>query len=410
MIRLDTAPSVPVSEAVLFAFDDRAIPWLDNLNLTLVAADKHPDNPVLRPGPPGSPDATHALIYGSVLQVDGRFRMWYLGMFEETWDHRTTGWWRPMCYAESEDGVHWRRPELGLVEFDGSRANNICLIEPEGSALAKVDDFLSVMHDPDDPDPERRYKAAFIAHVPWDEVPGGVRPIQRESRVCAMVCATSPDGLRWRVVGDRPCVAEKFEVAGLYRFGEFFYATGQQITPWYLLPGGRECGRVMTTYRSADFERWSTAKALGFARPAQLVSDADPVPQTHMGAGVWNRGNVLMGLYGMWQNGPEERPEGASHLWGTRVDLGLVTSDDGIHWREPVPDFPVIAHGAEGEWDSAALTQGHAFANVGDLTYIWYAHWDCEWQGRLQAIGLATLRRDGFGHCRVSRSPCPATR
>src|SRR5262249_21794464 len=86
------------------------------------------------------------------------------------------------------------------------------------------------------------------------------------------------------------------------------------------------------------------------------------------------------------------------HLVGTRVDLGLILSNDGIHFREPVTDFKMIAHGAEGkDWDSIALLQGHAFANVGDKTYVWYSHWDCEGLFRSQEIGLATWRRDGFG-------------
>lgn len=106
--------SAVARERVYFAFDDYAIPWKDNLQLTLQQAQKHPANPVLRCGPKGSPDATHALIYGSVLRIGGKFRMWYLGMFEQTWNHRTTGWWRPMCYAESDDGVRWTKPELGL--------------------------------------------------------------------------------------------------------------------------------------------------------------------------------------------------------------------------------------------------------------------------------------------------------
>jgi len=398
MIALETAPRIAVPEVTLFAFDEPALPWRDNLQLAMATAEKHPANPVLRAGPPGAPDATHALIYGSVLEIERRFRCWYLGMFEPTWDHRTTGWWRPMCYAESDDGVHWRKPELGLVEFEGSRANNICLIEPEDSPLSRVNDFLSVMHDPVDPDPARRFKAAFIAHVPWEEARGGVRDVgMHESRVCAMVCATSPDGLRWRVVGDRPMVNEKFEVSGLYRFGEFYHAAGQQITPWCWLPDGRSCGRAMTVYRSADFKRWSSPKALGFARPGQLAEPPVPGQQTHMGAGIWPRGNVLVGLYGMWQDGPAERPAGASGLWGTRVDLGLIVSDNGVTWREPAPGHAVIARGEEGDWDGIALTQGHAFANVGEQTYVWYAHWDCEWVGRPQEIGLATLRRDGFG-------------
>ena len=32
------------------------------------------------------------------------------------------------CYAESDDGIHWRKPELGLHEFNGSKANNIVMI------------------------------------------------------------------------------------------------------------------------------------------------------------------------------------------------------------------------------------------------------------------------------------------
>jgi len=32
-----------------------------------------------------------------------------------------------MCYAESADGITWKRPDLGLCEFKGSRRNNIIL-------------------------------------------------------------------------------------------------------------------------------------------------------------------------------------------------------------------------------------------------------------------------------------------
>ena len=40
-------------EEVFFAFDDRSIPWRHNLKLSLVEAEKHPKNPVLRRGPNG---------------------------------------------------------------------------------------------------------------------------------------------------------------------------------------------------------------------------------------------------------------------------------------------------------------------------------------------------------------------
>ncbi len=397
------------SDRVLLACDDYSIPWLDNLHLTLVQAEKHPANPVLRRGPLGAPDHGQAILYGSVIRVGDTFRMWYLGMPNRRLEHGLpVGAWRPMCYAESADGVHWTKPALGLVEFAGSRENNICRIESSDVGLTLVDDFLSVLYEPQDPDPERRYKAAYIVHYPWDEVRGGVRPAgPKERRLCAMVTAVSGDGLRWRVLGDRPCVDEKFEVSGLYRFGDFYYATGQQLSPWSWLADGSPAGRVMIGYRSADLVHWSSAKGLAFARPSQTIDSPTAGTQTHVGAGLWNRGNVLVGLYGMWQDGPPQRPRDKPFTYGVRIDLGLILSNDGRHFREPVPNFKILAHGAEGQWDAKSLLQGHAFATVGERTYLWYSHWDTDAEGLPEEIGLATLRRDGFGYlaCHDPRRP-----
>ena len=403
LIALVTGSSpLPAEERVLFAFDDHSIPWQHNLKVTLVPAVKHPENPVLRRGPEGAPDHGHAALYGTVIMDGGKFRMWYLGMFEtEIVKGQAPGMWRPMCYAESADGVHWVKPELGLVEFHGSRKNNICLIEGEPSALTRVDDFLSVLHDPADPDPARRFKAAYIAHVPYDQIPGGMSRVGTKERlVCATVCATSADGLRWKVTGDRPANAggERFEVSSLYRFGDFYYTTGQLISPWSWSADGRDAGRVMLAYRSPDFATWSQAKAFAFARPGQLANPPVKGQQTHMGAGMWNRGNVLVGLYGQWQDAAVPPAKGESFNKGVHVDLGLIVSNDGIHFREPVPGFQVIARGGEGAWDDTALLQGHAFVNDGDRTMIWYSHWDTGGKLKDMDIGLATLRRDGFGH------------
>lgn len=390
-------------ERTFFAFDDDSIPWRDNLKLTMVPAQKHPANPVLRRGPPGAPDDAHAILYGSVLSIGGKFRMWYLAASQPGSDRAASvGNWRPMCYAESTDGVQWTKPDLGLVEFRGSAHNNICLIESEVPSLRLVNDFLSVLYDPDDADPARRYKCAYIAHPPIGDVRGGRSPIgPDEKNWCSFVCATSADGLTWKVVGDRPANSggERFEVSGLYRFGGFYYASGQLLSPWLFRPDGETIGRAMRIYRSPDFVRWDQTTALGFARPGQLIDQPVVGQQTHMGAGIWNRGNVLVGVYGQWQDPLQAPPKGAkSHLLGTRVDLGLIVSTDGIHWREPAPDFKLIARGQESEWDNIALLQAHAFANVGEQTYLWYSHWDCDGETRNQDIGLATLRRDGFGY------------
>ena len=60
-----------------------------------------------------------------------------------------------------------------------------------------------------------RNKAVYIAHVPYEDIPGGMSKIGKEERrVCSLICATSADGLTWKVVGDRPANAggERFEL------------------------------------------------------------------------------------------------------------------------------------------------------------------------------------------------------
>ena len=387
-------------EQVFFAFDDHTIPWQQNLKVTLVPATKHPGNPVLRRGPEGAPDHGHAVLYGTVIKDGDKFRMWYLGMIEtEIKAGNAPGWWRPMCYAESADGVHWTKPELGLVELNGNRRNNICLVEGEPFVLTRVDDFLSVLYEPGDPDPARRYKTAYIAHPHYEDIRGGMSKVRgNASRLPVTICATSADGLSWKVVGDRPADAggESFEVSSLYRFGDFYFTTGQSLAG--RADGSEAAHRSMRVYRSPDFVKWSQATALAFARPGQLTNPPVTGQQNHMGAGLWNRGNVLVGLYGMWQDAETPPAKGESFNKGVHIDLGLIVSNDGVHFREPVPNFKVLARGQPGEWDDIALLQGNAFVNEGDQTLIWYSHWDTSGKLKSMDIGLATMRRDGFGY------------
>src|SRR5437763_1506492 len=46
------------------------------------------------------------------------------------------------AYAESRDGIHWMKPKLGVVEFRGSKANNLFYtFAPDGKNL--VDEELA---------------------------------------------------------------------------------------------------------------------------------------------------------------------------------------------------------------------------------------------------------------------------
>jgi hypothetical protein len=63
-----------------------------------------------------------------------------------------TGTRYKVCLALSQGGLQWRRPNLGLVEWEGSRSNNIL---PWGENWMRRP---NVILDPRDPDPNRRYK------------------------------------------------------------------------------------------------------------------------------------------------------------------------------------------------------------------------------------------------------------
>ena len=72
----------------------------------------------------------NASAFCSVFQDGPLYRMYYRGLH-----YRHSGqpaqalddhpWY--LCYAESDDGITWRRPELGIFDFRGSTTNNIVL-------------------------------------------------------------------------------------------------------------------------------------------------------------------------------------------------------------------------------------------------------------------------------------------
>ncbi len=70
---------------------------------------------VLRPDQPWE-----SLMFGffsATLQESDRLRMWYMAR-----DRKGSS---RIAYAESKDGVNWTKPNLGLVTFEGSKANNL---------------------------------------------------------------------------------------------------------------------------------------------------------------------------------------------------------------------------------------------------------------------------------------------
>ena len=248
---------------------------------------------------------------------------------------------------------------------------------------------MHVLKDDKDPDPGRRYKMVY-----------NYQPASRD--FWTVRTATSADGLIWTEGADLPFDGF-LEQCTLYEFGGFYYISGQMLLR---SEGGHPSGRQGYAIVSPDFERWLPEYGESFllpepANPAER-GVAMPYDQEHIGVGATSFGNVLVGLYCIWHNEPVSEWFG---MGTTSGDFGLVVSNDGIHFREPVKGH-VWLHRDDspstlpaGVKHSRILCQGNGILNVGDETRIYHGRWanTADVKDYTAEVALATLRRDRWG-------------
>jgi len=365
-------------ELVLFSFDDHWIPLRNQLELYMERPSLYENNPVLGLGKEDEPDHFFAALYGTVFHLNGKFRMWY-GAVDNFEDFEPPRKNMRLAYAESDDGIHWLKPQLGLREYRGNKANNLLALEREAYNSPLV------LYEPDEPDPSRRFKMTFVGYNHSN--------LPRSPLLCV---AFSPDGFRWKEHPGNPVIRNTWcETSGIYRWNGNYYVNGQTSWP----PSNPK--RTMMSFVSPDMWNWQQAGIISFYRHNLIHRTGFNVgPQVHLGASVWHRRNVLLGFYGQWE-GPanDQKPE-------VRMNLGLIISNDGLLFREPVPGFSFIKWAEEkSDWKTIRLLQGNAFVNHGDQTLIWYGA-ASDPTGKNIAVehramvGLATLPRDRFGSLR----------
>ena len=133
-------------------------------------------------------DALGAHIYGSVHHDGGVYRMWYQATAQPWSRHDSPA----VGYAESDDGLTWRKPTLNLVEVSGSTSNNLC-------DLGVHDPSISIL--PDAP-PERRYFATGCIDARYQD------PFYHRDAhppvVGGFYSAYSADGLHWHLESPDP--------------------------------------------------------------------------------------------------------------------------------------------------------------------------------------------------------------
>lgn len=138
-------------------------------------------------------------VFGTVVRDGDLYRMWYRGQATLRAPPVT-------CYAESNDGIHWRKPNLQLTEYaDGSRPdlaptrhNNIVW---RGVYSYNFTPFLD--RNPNCK-PEQRYKAVANI-VPWMTQARWLKTEARQALAAdnATCLFSSPDGIHWTMLASK---------------------------------------------------------------------------------------------------------------------------------------------------------------------------------------------------------------
>lgn len=183
--------------------------------------------------------------YFTLFEDHGKIRAWYRGSHA---DDKTQ---RPLhpevtCYAESTDGVTFTRPDLGLIEYNGSKHNNIVLSGTEGTHN------FTPFRDENPACPEdARYKALASERA---DVSGKTAPVLQAWK--------SPDGLRWTLIQEQPVITHgAFDSQNLAFFDT---VSGVYRAYWrYFEPKGSV--RAIRTATSKDFVHWEHEQDLRYA-------------------------------------------------------------------------------------------------------------------------------------------------
>jgi len=243
----------------------------------------------------GEPWEGNTCAYYTVFRDGGLFRMYYRGSH---YDEKTgeSGHAEVTCYAESRDGIHWTKPELGLFEFNGSKKNNIVW---DGIG---THDFVAFRDANPDCPADARYK-------------GMARGKPRGKR--GLYVLQSADAIHWKLIRPAPVITEgAFDSQNL----AFWDTHAERYREYHrTFVDGK---RAIMTGTSQDYVNWSKPELLKYpGAPAEhLYTNAVmPYPRAP---------HILIGF-----------PTRYLPSQGNRVEPTFMASRDGVtfrRWLDPV--------------------------------------------------------------------------
>lgn len=272
-----------------------------------------------------------------------------------------------ICYATSDDGVFWERPNLGVVEYDGSKNNNIVLYDAS---------VANVILDTRDPNPDRLYKSLFFE----SRDPSGTPNMGDGVSV-----AFSGDGIHWKKYEGNPVITRASDAHTLLGWDELH---GNYVS--YCRPSVHEGNPIRRIGRSIseNFTDWTDPEDV------LVPDDQDPDGMQFYSMPVFKYEGLYLGQVHAYQTNPEE-----PHIrFAGSIDVQLAVSRDGIKWQRVGNRNPFIPNGPPGSIDAGEVYVATEPVTIGDELWFYYSPGNIEHgiTGRTGPICLAKLRLDGF--------------
>ena len=278
-----------------------------------------------------------------------------------------------VCVADSEDGITWTRPSLGIVQFGGSANNNIILDNAGMAGSAGAHNFTPFL----DTNPAcplgQRYKA--LAYGQSENAPQGKR--------ATLVGYVSGDGVHWeRLQGGEPLIVAP---ADFPHFDSQNVAFFDELRGDYVLYA-REFVDGVRSVRSAtspDFMTWSDFEHGDFG-------DA-PIEHLYTNSTVPFPGAEHIHIAFPKRFVPDRK---VVEDWpaGGLSEACLMTTRDRVRWHRHLEAYIRPGPGREG-WTERNFQVARGLIEAGDRIFL---HWIEGYRSDAIRIVRGTVRREGF--------------
>ena len=333
--------------------DNRIIAETVNAKLEVGKVEKHASNPLF--GEEKEWEMRFDNLYGNIIfdEEEQIYKCWYCPFIVEseangmTLEERAKPYKEHpkremgICYATSKDGITWEKPDLGLVEYNGSKNNNIVWRGPHGAGIIK---------DLNERDPEKQYKVIFQG----------------------MAVGFSADGIHW---------SDKQKVKGVKVAGDThnnaIWAPTLNKYVGMTRTWGRKFGREVARIESNDFIHWTKEEVVLHGTNKDLQTYAMP---------TFYYSGIYLGLVAIYQ-------ESTDRVW-----TELTWSPDTKSWFRINEGNPLIPNSEkELDYDYGCVYACASPVIEDDKILLYYGGSDWKHSGwRNGTLCLAMLRPDGF--------------